>query len=159
MAALACAACQHDTMPATTVDTPKSSKTPVGFLLDGTAQLHLRADQTKTLRDIDKQLDADLDPIDKRIHDVMHPAFANPRRDAVPDVKGRIGDAKRLLQERETRIDNALHRALDALETVQRPVAVKILHDHDIDIDDDEEVDTGSAAGSGSGSDVSGSRP
>ncbi|HTR53293.1 MAG TPA: hypothetical protein VMJ10_21505 [Kofleriaceae bacterium] len=150
--ALALAACHHDSGGTTEpADPPKAGTTPVAYLLDDAKELRLRAEQSKQLKDIDTVLAKDLEPIDARLHDVMHPGFVNPRRDPVPDVKGRTSDAKRLMKEREARVDNALHRALDTLDAEQRPVAVKILGKHDIDVDE-QSTDDGSGSGSANGS-------
>jgi len=151
--ALALASCHHDDGATTEPqDSPKAGTTPVAYLLDAGKELHLNAEQTKKLKDLDVVLAKDLEPLDARLHDVLHPGFRNPRRDPPPDVKGRIDDAKRLSKERAARVDNALHRALDELDAAQRPAAVKVLGKHDIDIDDESAEAPNDAEGSGSGS-------
>jgi len=151
---LAAAACHHDDAGTLEpLDNPKAGTTPVAYLLDDAKELNLRAEQTKQLKNIDAVLAKDLEPIDAQLHNALHPGFVNPRRDPLPDVKGRVDDAKRLTKEREARVDNALHRALDALDAEQRPLAVKILEKHDIDVEDqNHDADDGSGDGSGSGS-------
>jgi hypothetical protein len=70
-AALAAAiACHHDPEPAKPAETPplpSSTGTPVGFLLDDKAQLHLTDDQVGQLQNIDRQLQDQLKGIDTRM--------------------------------------------------------------------------------------------
>lgn len=74
------AACHHDPAPATPADPsdkpplPPASGTPIGFLIDGAGDLHLRDDQVAKLREIDTSLAAQLEVIDSQTRAANKPA-------------------------------------------------------------------------------------
>lgn len=74
-------ACHHDAPapaePAGTPPLPPASGTPVGFLVDAAADLHLRDDQVAALRDIDTSLGADLESIDAQTRAANRPTDAD----------------------------------------------------------------------------------
>ena len=83
--ALAIAACGGSSAPApqAPVDRPPlppASGTPIGYLIDGAGELHLRDDQLAQLRQIDASLAGELDVIDTRLRG----ATAKPEDSAGP---------------------------------------------------------------------------
>lgn len=88
-------ACHHDAPPpaepAGTPPLPPASGTPVGYLVDAAADLHLRDDQVAQLRDIDTSLAADLESIDAQTRAANRPSGA----DAAPaQPMGRHGGGR-----------------------------------------------------------------
>ena len=163
--ALAIAACGGSSAPApqAPVDRPPlppASGTPIGYLLDGAGELHLRDDQLAQLRQIDTSLAGELDAIDTQLRG----ATAKPEDSAGPPPQsmgggrgGRHGGhgrhrsggagadgaaphadpaaADRLTEERRADVKDALARAFAILDAAQQPAAKKILEDHDVDVD------------------------
>lgn len=92
------AACHHDPAPATPADPsdkpplPPASGTPIGFLIDGAGDLHLRDDQVAKLREIDTSLAAQLEVIDSQTRAANKPAeeAASP----APSGGGRHGGGR-----------------------------------------------------------------
>jgi hypothetical protein len=72
--------CHHDPAPATPADPsdkpplPPASGTPIGFIIDGAGDLHLRDDQVAKLREIDTSLAAQLEAIDSQTRAANKPA-------------------------------------------------------------------------------------
>jgi hypothetical protein len=162
--AIAIAACGGSSAPAPQDPAekpplPPASGTPIGYLIDGAGDLHLRDDQLTQLRQIDTSLAAELDVIDTKLRG----ASATPEDSAAPPPQamggrgGRHGGhgrhrpaggggsapphsdpavADRLTEERRADVKDALARAFALLDTAQQPAAKKILEDHDVDVDD-----------------------
>lgn len=167
--ALALAACGGSSSPAPQDPAdhpplPPASGTPIGYLIDGASDLHLRDDQLTQLRQIDTSLAGELDVIDTKLRG----ATAKPEDSAGPPPQGMGGRggrrggmggaghgrhrggggagsasphgdpaaADRLTEERRADVKDALARAFAVLDAAQQPVAKKILEDHDVDLDD-----------------------
>jgi hypothetical protein len=159
---LALAACSHDAPPAQApadkpvVQQPSPTGTPIAFLIDGAGELHLRDEQVFKLRDIDQSLAGELQALDAKER------VANKKRDQGSDAQptgfamrggmGRRGSrqpmpgqgsashagaaATTIADQREEKVADALHRALELLDPDQREPAKKILSDHEIDLDE-----------------------
>jgi hypothetical protein len=166
---LVLAACHHDTPaqdPSDKPPLPSASGTPIGFLIDGAGDLHLRDDQVAKLRDIDTGLSAELDGLDSRLRaaNKPHDQGSNAQggggggmhmrgggmgrngmggRNRTAGGQGSGSDAHHaaitngLSDQRAADVKEALHRAFEVLDPDQRDGAKKILSDHDIDVDDD----------------------
>jgi hypothetical protein len=167
--ALALAACGGSSSPppqepADRPPLPPASGTPIGYLIDGAGELHLRDDQLTQLRRIDTSLAGELDVIDTKLRG----ATAKPEDSAGPPPQrmggrgGRRGGmggaghgrhrggggagsaaphgdpaaADRLTEERRADVKDALARAFAVLDAAQQPAAKKILEDHDVDLDE-----------------------
>jgi len=169
--ALALAACGGSSTPAPQEPAdkpplPPASGTPIGYLIDGAGDLHLRDDQLTQLRQIDTSLSGELDVIDTKLRG----ATAKPEDSAGPPPQsmggrgGRRGGmgggmggrgrhrsgggggsaaphgdpaaADRLTEERRADVKEALARAFAVLDAAQQPAAKKILEDHDVDLDE-----------------------
>jgi hypothetical protein len=140
---------------------PPASGTPIGYLIDGAGELHLRDAQLAQLKEIDTSLAGELDAIDTRLRSATaKPADASQpppqmgmggRRGGMGGRGGRHrggggtgsaaphGDpaaADRLTEERRADVKDALARAFAVLDADQQPAAKKLLEDHDVDVDD-----------------------
>jgi hypothetical protein len=86
-------ACHHDATPvepAGTPPLPPSSGTPIGYLVDEAAALHLDDAQVAKLREIDTSLAADLEAIDAQTRSANRPA-PDPDQQQSPPSGGRRG--------------------------------------------------------------------
>jgi hypothetical protein len=155
----------HD--PAEQPPLPPASGTPVGYLIDGAGELHLRDDQVSRLQQIDTTLATELDAIDTR----LRAASPKPQEQtqAAPQMGtggrgGRHGGggrhrggaggggapaaaqhgdpaaANKLSEERRSDVKQALEQAFGVLDADQKPAAKKLLEDHDVDVEDDQPV-------------------
>jgi hypothetical protein len=148
--------------PADHLPLPPASGTPVGYLIDGAGELHLRDDQIAQLKQIDSSLASELDVIDTRLRAASPPAQGsgspppqmgmggrggrhggggrhrggNGGGSASPQPHGDPAAANRLTEERRADVKDALTRAFAVLDADQKPTAKKLLEDHDVDVDD-----------------------
>jgi hypothetical protein len=153
----------HD--PADRPPLPPASGTPVGYLVDGATDLHLRDDQVTKLKEIDSTLSSELDEIDTKLRSASPPppqASASSSQgmgmggrggrrggggrhrgggggngSAAPVQHGDPAAANRLSEERREDVKHALEQAFAILDDDQKPAAKKLLQDHDVDLDDD----------------------
>jgi hypothetical protein len=152
----------HD--PADKPPLPPASGTPVGYLVDGASDLHLRDDQVAKLKQIDGTLAGELDEIDTKLRSTSpKPAESSPppqgmgmggrgghrggggrhrgggggNGSAAPVQHGDPAAANRLTDERREDVKHALEQAFAILDDDQKPAAKKLLQDHDVDLDDD----------------------
>lgn len=144
----------HD--PADRPPLPPASGTPIGYLIDGAGELHLRDDQVAKLEEIDTQLSGELDAIDTQLRSAK-PGDASQPPPQMGRHHGRGGHhrggggagaasapaphpdpaaADRLTEERRADVKDALARAFTVLDADQQPAAKKLLEDHDVDVED-----------------------
>jgi hypothetical protein len=155
--------CHHAAAPVATSEPPPSSTgTPIGYLIDASAQLGLRDEQAVALRAIDIALADDLKTIDAKLRvatrakktDGAAPPMGRSggmrggmMRSGAGRSQGRsragsasakpAGSVDQLMDLRIAAVHDAVKRALAALDPAQRASATKLLEEHDVDVDVD----------------------
>ncbi|MEJ7601356.1 MAG: hypothetical protein WKG01_25855 [Kofleriaceae bacterium] len=116
---------------------PPASGTAVGYLVDGAAQLKLRDDQIKKLKDIDSSLAARNDGIDTQIRSIERPndegGDPNKPHNNAPGaaIKTTPGSAK-LHEAKAVNDREALTKAFALLDPAQQEAARKLLDERGI---------------------------
>ncbi len=127
---------------------PPASGTPIGYLIDAQADLQLRDDQLKQLKDIDTSLAARDAEIDTQLRQIEVPEEEEPldpkeikagkkppRHAYAPGASVKTNaDAQKLHQLRDRQDQDAVKRALALLDAAQVEKAKSILADHDVQI-------------------------
>ncbi len=127
---------------------PPASGTPIGYLIDAQADLQLRDDQLKQLKDIDTSLAARDAEIDTQLRQIEVPEEEEPldpkeikagkkppRHAYAPGASVKSSpDAQKLHQLRDRQDQDAVKRALALLDPPQVEKAKSILADHDVQI-------------------------
>ncbi len=127
---------------------PPASGTPIGYLIDAQADLQLRDDQLKQLKDIDTSLAARDAEIDTQLRQIEVPEEEEPldpkeikagkkppRHAYAPGAAVKTNaDAQKLHQLRDRQDQDAVKKALALLDAAQVEKAKSILADHDVQI-------------------------
>ncbi len=118
---------------------PPASGTPVGYLLDNSAQLKLSDEQFTKLKQIDDSLSARNDAIDTQLREIETPEQeAPPEKNAPPPIRPKnmapgavptrtTTDASKLHEARAANNTEAIEKAFALLDATQQTEARKVL--------------------------------
>ena len=127
---------------------PPASGTPIGYLIDASQDLQLRADQLTQLQDIDRSLAARDAEIDTQLRQIERPeedeqltpkemkAGKKPPRHAYAPGAAVVtnADSQKLHTIRAANDRDAVKKALARLDPTQQDKAKTILADHDVEV-------------------------
>jgi len=120
---------------------PPASGTAVGYLVDSAAQLGLRDDQLKKLKEIDASLAARNDVIDTQLRTIEKPSEDEPTEKGKPPPRHNnapgaqiktTGDAGKLHAAKKANDKDALDRAFAVLDATQQEKARRLLDERGI---------------------------